>query len=185
MSVPRRVAALGLGLLTGMAPVFARVYMSQEKALEIAFGGGAAVRREARFLTDAQIEEARRLAGPGVAVESALVTRYVGSRDGAVLGTAYFDTHPVRTLQETVMVVVRPERTVDRVEVVAFGEPEDYLPRERWYRQFPGRALDSNLAVHRGIHGITGATLSARATTDAVRRILSIHAAIEDGGAAQ
>ena len=33
-------------------------------------------------------------------VESALVVAYVGVRDGVPVGTAYFDTHTVRTMPE-------------------------------------------------------------------------------------
>ena len=41
--------------------------------------------------------------------------------------------------------------------------------------------LDRDLALERGIHGITGATLTARAVTQAVRRTLAIHAAVGSG----
>jgi hypothetical protein len=110
-----------------------------------------------------------------VQVEGELVTRYVGREGGRLLGTAYFDTHRVRTLQETLMVVVGPDGKVARVEVLTFGEPDEYLPRPAWYAQFQGRALDRELAVSRGIHGVTGATLSARTATEAVRRTLALH----------
>jgi Na+-translocating ferredoxin:NAD+ oxidoreductase RnfG subunit len=52
------------------------------------------------------------------------------------------------------------------------------VPKRGWLDQFTGRALDGDLAVQRGIRGITGATLSSQAATDAVRRILAIHGAI-------
>jgi hypothetical protein len=46
------------------------------------------------------------------------------------------------------------------------------LVRKHW---FQGRPLDRELAVSRAIHGVTGATLSARAATEAVRRTLALH----------
>jgi hypothetical protein len=170
----RALAAAGVLLLCGTAAQ-AKLFLSQPQALELAFGRGAAVERQSHFLTPQQLARARELAGPGVQVESALVTRYVGRTDGRLLGTAYFDAHRVRTLQETLMIVVGPEGKVTRVDVLTFGEPEDYLPRPAWYGQFQGRALDRELAVSRGIHGVTGATLSARAATEAVRRTLAVH----------
>ena len=151
-----------------------RVLLSQDEALRLAFGEGAVAEKRTAFLTEGQVARARELAGPGIEVPSALVTRYEGRRDGASLGFAYFDTHVVRTLPETLMVVVGPDGGVARVEVVVFSEPQEYLPREAWYGQFRGRRLDRELSVKRGIHGITGATLSAGAATDAVRRILAI-----------
>jgi hypothetical protein len=110
-----------------------------------------------------------------------MVTRYVARQDGAVVGTAYLDTHRVRTLQETLMIVVAPDGTVERVDVLTFGEPEEYLPKALWFEQFDGRPLDDDLAVKRGIRGITGATLSSHAATEAVRRTLAIHRVLAEG----
>lgn len=174
------VAALGVLLCAAALPSVAKVYLSRDDALVQAFGDGADVERDTEFLTEAQVARARDLAGSGVEIRSAMVTRYVGRVDGAVVGTAYFDTHRVRTLQETLMVVVGPDGAVLSVDLLAFSEPEDYRPREVWYRQFDGRTLDPELALKRDIHGITGATLSAESTTDAVRRTLAIHAVLQE-----
>jgi Na+-translocating ferredoxin:NAD+ oxidoreductase RnfG subunit len=64
--------------------------------------------------------------------------------------------------------------TVKRVEVVAFLEPPEYMPSERWYQQFEGQQLDEDLTLDRDIHAVTGATLTAKATTAAVRRMIAI-----------
>jgi len=175
-SKARGVLALW-ALLAAGETARARVLLPLDQALRVAFGD-AAVERQARFLTDAQLARARELAGEGIEFPSALVTRYAATRNGKAVGMAYFDTHTVRTLPETVMIVVEPEERVARVEILSFGEPEDYLPRAGWLRQFSGRPLDPELAVKRGIHGITGATLSARAVTKATRRVLAIHRAL-------
>ena len=65
--------------------------------------------------------------------------------------------------------------------MVSFREPLDYLPREGWYRQFDGEQLDDDLQLKRDIRPVTGATLTARATTEAVRRVLAIHQVAEGG----
>jgi hypothetical protein len=156
-----------------------KVHLTREAALAQAFGDGVEVRRATEFLSEEQVEAARELAGPGVEVRSAMVLRYDAISDGAPAGFAYFDTHRVRTLQETLMVVVDPEGKVARVDVLTFDEPETYLPREAWYRQFDGRELGPELALKRGVNGITGATLSAEAAAGAVRRVLAIHQVLE------
>jgi hypothetical protein len=170
-----RGACLAAVLLLCGTNAGAKLFLSQPQALELAFGAEAGVERKSHFLTASQMDRVRGLAGPGVRLEGALVTRYVGRREGRLLGTAYFDTHRVRTLQETLMILVGADGRVERVEVLTFGEPDDYLPRRAWYAQFQGRGLDRELAVSRAIHGVTGATLSARAATEAVRRTLAIH----------
>lgn len=149
------------------------VYSSRDQALARAFPPPATVERKTYFLTEAERESASRLAK--ARIESSLVVAYVGRGPKGILGTAYFDTHTVRTMPETILVTVKPDGSVGGVEVLAFGEPEDYLPRPRWLGLFGGKRLEPNLAVGRGLAHVTGATLTTRAIAEAVRRVLAIH----------
>ncbi len=164
--------ALALVLLGPASPGLAKVFLTQEEALKLAFPGAVVARRTA-FLTEAEQKEAASLSGGPT--PSALAVAHVATKDGRLAGTAYFDTHVVRTLDETLMVVVSPSGTIARIEILSFSEPEEYLPREHWYAQFPGKALDDELSVKRGIRAVSGATLTARATTEAARRVLALH----------
>ena len=172
----RRFFATLCVLAAAAAPAWAKVFLTQDEALKLAFPG-AAVERRAVFLTDAEVVEAAALSGGPR--PSALAVAYVATVDGRLAGTAYFDTHVVRTQPETLMVVVSPAGTIARVEVLSFSEPEDYLPRGHWYAQFPGKALNGDLAVKRGIRPVSGATLTARAATEAARRVLALHRVLE------
>ena len=169
----RLLAGLLLAVLLFPAgPAGARVFLTVDEALKLAFPGCDVARRTA-FLTPEQVRRARELSQGEVT--SALVNYSVATKSGQPAGTAYFDTHRVRTLPETLMVVVDPKAQVVRIEVISFREPEDYLPRGAWYEQFRGKALDPGLQLKRDIRPVTGATLTARATTDAVRRVLALH----------
>lgn len=168
-----------LGLLLVAAPVAAKVFLTVDEALKLAFPGCEVARRTA-FLKPEQVQRARELSG--AEVPSALVNYYVASRGGQPAGTAWFDTHRVRTLPETLMIVVDRQGRVGRIEVISFREPEDYLPRGAWYEQFHGKALDPDLQLKRDIRPVTGATLTARATTDAVRRVLALHQILAGAG---
>lgn len=159
------------------APTAAKVFLTVEEALELAFPG-CEVERRTVYLTEAQERRVAELAR--VDHEGRVARPYVARKDGVLVGTAYFDTHRVRTLRETLMVVVDPQQRIRRVELLAFGEPEDYVPRAAWYAQFPGRALDDELVLGRGIRAVTGATLTARATTDCARRTLALHAVLRE-----
>ena len=172
--------ALGLaGAFTLVAPpAVARVLLTVEEGLALAFPG-CSIERGTAYLTSVEVERARELAG--TAPTSTVVHPYRALRPeapGGLCGTAYLDSHRVRTLAETVMVVVDPEGRVRRVEVLSFDEPPDYLPRAEWYRQFDGHPLSAGLAVGRDVRGVTGATLTVGATAGAVRRVLAVHAAI-------
>jgi Na+-translocating ferredoxin:NAD+ oxidoreductase RnfG subunit len=65
--------------------------------------------------------------------------------------------------------------SVRSVRVLAFTSPRLPLPNDRWYAQFDEKSLESPLRLGGDIHGVVGATLSARATTRGVRRALAFY----------
>ncbi len=170
--------AVALLLATADADVSgARTYLSREKALAEAFGPEATVETRSVFLSAEAVKRAETAAGAKLA--SARVTAYVGRRGAQVVGTAYLDTHPVRSMNETVLIVVSPARRVAAVEVLAFNEPEDYLPPRRWLDTFEDRALTRDLKPGAAVPHLGGATLTARAVAAAVRRTLALHVEVE------
>lgn len=182
MTGARRLA-LGVGclaLLFLLLPARAegQLLLTQQEALRLAFPEPARIERRTAFLEPGQQAGAQRLAGHGTKVAKGVVTYYVGTRDGRPLGVAYFDVHRVRTLPEVVMVVVSPEARVERVEVLKFAEPPQYLAPDGWLAQFEGERLTDEVSLRRGIANITGATLTAEAVTGAVRRVLALHQVI-------
>lgn len=178
------VSALAVAALTASAlaavPAAAagQEVVTQQEALRLAFPEPAEIERRTAFLDSADLARAREAAGPGVEIESPLVTHYVATRGDSTLGVAYFDAHPVRTLPEVLMVVVTPDDEVGRVEVLRFAEPREYRPPGGWLEEFEGMALDRRLSIGRGVVNITGATLTSRAVTGAVRRVLALHRVI-------
>jgi Na+-translocating ferredoxin:NAD+ oxidoreductase RnfG subunit len=173
-----RVAALIAALLMAVLPAAAgaKVFHARDEALLLAFPD--ADRTEARnfFLTSEQRQAIQERAR--AALETNLVTVYVGYRGGQRVGYAILDTHIVRTLPETFLVVLTPEGEVASTHVLAFYEPLEYLPGDRWVAQFDGKRLDDDLSVGRGIAAITGSTLTSRAVTDGIRRALGIYAVL-------
>lgn len=152
-----------------------QVFLTPDEALKLAFPK-CEIERTRVFLTKAQEAEFKKLGK--VELESRIVFPYVAKRGGKVVGTAWFDTHRVRSLKETVMFVVDPEHKIERVELLAFGEPTEYIPRAKWYAQFLGKGLGDGIDLRKKIQGVTGATLTATATTNAARRALALQAVV-------
>jgi hypothetical protein len=151
--------------------------MTQQEALAAAFPAGVKVARQPVFLSKEQLAAAKRASGLDFGDQ--LIVRYVGTSGDRTVGYAYFDTHRVRTLPETVMVLVTPDGRVDRIEILSFDEPQDYAPKQRWIDQFRSRKLDDDLALNRAIRPISGASLTGRAILNASRKILAIHRVIQ------
>src|SRR5687768_6567639 len=153
--------------------------ITREEALSHVYPG-ADIRAEQIFLTPGQVTQVAKRAGTDPA--SALVARYVATRGGQVVGRAYVDTHTVRTKRESLLVALDAGGRVIRVDVTAFLEPAEFRAPAPWLGQFRGRALDDDLAVNRAIRPIAGATLTARAANNAVRRVLAIDELLQAAG---
>jgi hypothetical protein len=165
------VAALvSLGLLGGQA--WAKSYLTQPQALSEAFPSEtASVGRKTIFLSADQASAIEKLAR--AKVDSRVVSYYVAHDKKGVTGVAFFDRQNVRTMPMTFCVVVKPDGTLDRVELLSFDEPDDYLPPPRWLALYKAHKLGDDLGVGRAIPRITGASLTSQAVNDGVRRALA------------
>jgi hypothetical protein len=148
----------------------AAVFMTQGQALELAFPG-ARIERMPFVLTEAEVKAVQTRAR--VKVSSRLATAYCAWRGDTLAGTAFFDTRIVRSMPGVFMVVVAPDTTIARVDVVAFDEPPDYRPPSRWLGLLAHRRLNDRLWPRRDIRNLAGATLSTRAVTESVRLSLA------------
>jgi len=180
MTAPRRLV-LGTLLAAWAAtwsprPLRAEVFHAKDEALRLAFPDATEVRPQTVILTDAQANAVKE--GTGADLDSRLFTFYTARRGESVLGYAVIDTHTVRTLPETLLVVLTPEGAVDQVILLAFHEPKEYMPPPRFLEQFEGRELSGTWRVGRDLHGISGASLTARAIPQALRRILALYDAV-------
>ena len=176
--------ALGLAVLLAAVcnggDADAKVFYSRSEALDLAFPQADRVEGHTYALDDDQVARVEMLAR--CPVETKLVKVYTGWKGGEVVGYAFIDLHTVRTLPEAFLVVLDPEGAVRTLRVLAFHEPLDYLPNERWYAQFDRKSLDEPLRVGGDVHGIVGATLSARATTRGIRRALAFYEVLVRNG---
>ena len=174
------LAALSLSQAAAQAPETERVPevpAPVRVALEQAFSevDGLRIEAEVFFLSD---EEVASLSQRLERQVEPVIVRYVVRANETVLGVGYVDTHRVRTLSESILIVIDASGALKTIGVLAFGEPKEYLPHERWYAQFDGLSLDAPIKYGREIDAVTGATLTGRSTVDAVARVAMLHEAL-------
>lgn len=169
------------GLLGAPGAGEARVYLSKSEALELAFPDAERVESETFILDEDQARAVEsRARAP---LRDRVVTVHRGVADGEVTAWALIDVHTVRTLPEAFLIVISPGGEVRSLRLLAFYEPPEYAPPQRWLSQFEDEALSDELRLARRIHGIAGSTLSSRAVTSAVRRALALWQVLVAGGA--
>ena len=157
-------------ILPGLA--WGGALMSKEDALKLAFPEADRVETVNLFLTEDQLAQVKQRTG--VILDSPIATFYVGKKGQAITGYAAIEAATVRTLPETVMVVLDSDGSVRFAEILAFFEPPEYMPPKRWLEQFRKARLSPTLRVGGDIHAITGATLSAQAITRQVRKTTAL-----------
>lgn len=164
------VCVLGCPLCAGLP--------SPQEAAALAFPQAVITRRDVT-LGPAEAAKVRELAQRDL--RSLWVVAFEARRDGKLVGAAFLDQHRVRTQDETALVAVAPPGRILRCEVVAFHEPQEYMAKEAWLRQFDGKGLDGGLALRREIRPLGGATLTATALVDAARRGLALYQVLYGG----
>lgn len=159
-------------LLSAVAPSFATVFYSKNEALELAFGKDTQIEQLSLFPDEQQAAKIEELSK--VKLETGLFTFYVGKNQGKILGYAAIESVTVRTKPETLLIVLTPDGELRNVTTLAFHEPPEYQPPERWFDQLYKRPL-ADMDFNKGIDGISGATLSTRATVTSVRKVMAIY----------
>lgn len=163
-------ALLAAALLLPAAPALAQAGGKEEAAIRAIFPD--AVRIEARdvLLTDEMVKRIEALSR--ARVKDRLVTFYAVQGPGGPAGYAVIHTHVVRTKPETISIAFEPDGRIRKITVLAFLEPDEYRPPERWLAQFRGKGASDRLGVGQDIAPITGATLTARGIAEESRWLL-------------
>jgi electron transport complex protein RnfG len=149
------------------------VFLTPSEALLKAFTPSAKVERRSIFLTEPQAAAIEKAAG--AKLDSKIFTYYTGRDAHGVVGTALFDTAIVRTMPVTYMVLLQPSGEIRYVEVLAFHEPDDYLPRSEWLDLYKGKRQEDSLRLRRDIPNVAGASLTAQTLNSGIRKLLAVY----------
>lgn len=162
-------------LLPGMNQTHARVFLRMEEVLS-RYYNDCKIREENLFLNSEQIKKAEAISG--LKIESKLLTRKIANCPSGEK-YIYLDTHVVRTQKEVLLIVLGPI-DLEKVEVLSFYEPEEYIPGKKWYELFKGIKKNDTVVLGGNIPHISGASLTSRATVSAVKKTVALHEAVSN-----
>jgi electron transport complex protein RnfG len=152
---------------------YSQVFYAQDEAIGRAFPGAGEVNRKNIVITSSRAtvlsERYKAPVNPGIS------SYFEGLKeDGTLLGYAFIDSGVVRTHNGVFMVVMLPDGTLRDVFVLAFNEPPEYLPNEKWLGLLQGKALSEAPVVGKNVPPIMGSTLTVNAITRSIRRVQGI-----------
>lgn len=166
----RSLVALGLLVFT----TGARVYMTEEEALRIAFP--EASRIEARRFELGEAARVELSSALGYRIRERSVVLHEAMNGDALLGHGIFMREVGKRLPMTFFVAIGPGGSVDQVLLLEFREPRGYeVEAEAFRRQYRGRTVRDPIRRGRDIRNVSGATMSVDAMSRGVRRALVLY----------
>lgn len=170
------VLTFTLSTAIGLTHAGVRTYASKDEILEVAFPGAEIWERTVEITPEVHKEIETLIKGRFFKKR---VSFYIAGKGGERLGYAAVANEVGKTRNITFMVVLDREGAVKSVDIMAFRESQGYeIENPRWRRQFKGKTIKDPLRLKRDISSISGATMSARAVTKGVKRVLAVFQAV-------
>ena len=150
----------------------ARVYLTPEEALEIAFPHADAVERKLEIVLPDKKARIEELSHAGKV--SRIFRYYAGIQNGAPVGYAVIADASGKNRSFTFLLVVGPTGSVKMVEILSYHDTHGMEVRQGWFReQYKGKTVADPIRLNEDIRNVSGATLSCRALTEGVRIALA------------
>ncbi len=106
-------------------------------------------------------------------IKSRLI-RYYLIHHGGKTDVAIVSSQKVRTKKSAILYLIENGKIV-HVEILAFGEPPEFIPSQKLLQQFHGKTVNSKLRIGEDIAAKSGATLSAKSVTNGAKIALAIY----------
>lgn len=166
---------------------FAFTLLTKDEALKQVFWSGAQIETETVELTGEILENIKKRLGGSMVYEqqgseSAKVAEkhtvdfHFGLKDGKKRGVAIIDVEPGKWGPVEFITAMDLKGTVKRVKVMSYQEQRGRpIARNSFLNQYRGKSSSSPLTVGKDIIGVSGATISSRAATFAVKKAIVIY----------
>lgn len=159
--------------LLSLSTLFAQEKVSIDELLKTNYADvNISIEKKSLILTKEEAKEIQELAR--TKVKSKIVRYYAVSKGEQVLGSAILLKQKIRTKNAAILYMVDANQSMMGIEIVSFKEPSEYKPNDEWQKVFVGKTSEDILIAGKDIPTISGATLSARAISDAARLALAI-----------
>ena len=161
---------LGVLLTSGS---HAKSKVSVEEVVKTSFKHVSAVEPKSLILTKAQFSKVRTEAK--AAIKTKVYRYYNIMSKSKKVGVGVLVTRKIRAKKATVLYAFDNKGTLRFSEIMAFGEPPEYIPSSIWMGQLQNQKLTAKLTVGKDIPTISGSTLSARSITEGARVARAIY----------
>jgi hypothetical protein len=160
------------GVLT-MSSSFAKTKVSVNEVVKTSFKNVSEVKPKSLILSSRQFKEVRSHAK--AAIKTKVYRYYDIVSSGKSIGKAVLITRKVRSKKATVLYAFDKKSILRFSEIMAFGEPPEFIPSKIWMTQLQKQKPSAKLTVGKDIPTISGSTLSASSITEGARVARAIY----------
>ena len=161
-----------IALFLSITLLLAEEKISIEEILKTNFDTNITIEKKSLILTKEDVKSIQKKAK--TKLSSRIVRYYNVKDDKEIIGHGLLLQQRIRTKKAAILYMVDSNKTMKAIEIVAFHEPSEYKPNDEWEKVFEGKTSQDVLKAGKDIATISGATLSARAISDAARLALAI-----------
>lgn len=173
--------------LLSASTVFGFTLLDKEQAFQVAFGPGCEIVAETKSLEGETLEKVKKALGgrlvyyqEGSESEIVLAARdikfYFAEKNGEKIGVAFIDVEPGKWGPVEFIIALDLSAVVQKVRVMSYVEKRGRpIARSSYMRQYQDKTLKNPLEVGEDISAISGATISSRAATFAVKKALVLY----------
>ena len=151
----------------------AKSKVSVEEVVKTSFKNVSAVEPKPLILSKAQFSKVRSRAK--TAIKTRVYRYYNIMAKSKKVGIGVLITRKVRSKKATVLYAFDNKGTLRFSEIMAFGEPPEFIPSSIWMQQLQDQKPTAKLTVGKDIPTISGSTLSARSITEGARIARAIY----------
>ncbi len=149
------------------------VYLKPAEVLKIIFRDSKEIISEDKLLTPEQRGSVERKMGKKLSKDTWKF--FIARSDGHVDGYALIDHEIGKTEPITFLTAITQDGKVKEVEILVYREPiGSEVHEEKYLKQYKGKKISDPVRVGQDIANISGATMSARAVSNGVKRALLI-----------
>jgi len=94
--------------------------------------------------------------------------------NNTTVGNAVLIKQRIRTRNANILYITDANDKIKSIEVLSFGEAEEYRPNKKWQKMLEGKSREDELTVGEDLALITGATMSVKSLASATRIALAI-----------
>ena len=151
----------------------AQMLISPFDAMTQAFGNDIEVSKKNILLTNAKSKNITKDAK--LKLDTKIFRIFIAKVDSKRIGYGILVSRKVRSKNSVVLYIIDNNSTLKTIEIIAFNEPQEYIPSKTWQSQFKEVSTNKRLYMGKDIPTITGATLSARSIVDGSRLAFAIY----------